>query len=91
VAPILQRAGDFARLIALDGEDTSFADLRAAEGTGRPLGNADFIAGLERILGRRLARRAPRRKPRATPKTNGDCCSQVRESFRLTVPVFFRT
>ncbi len=65
VAPVLQRVGDFARLIALDGEDASFAALRAAEGTGRPLGNADFIAGLERILGRRLARRAPGRKPRA--------------------------
>jgi hypothetical protein len=30
--------------------------------TGRPLGNEDFIQGLERLLRRKLARRAPGRK-----------------------------
>jgi hypothetical protein len=34
------------------------------EQTGRPLGTTDFIAGLERILGRPIARRAPGRKPK---------------------------
>jgi len=29
------------------------------------VGNAEFIAGLERILGRRFAKRAPGRKPRS--------------------------
>jgi hypothetical protein len=43
--------------------EAAFAALRSAETTGRPLGNADFIEGLERLLGRPIARRAPGRKP----------------------------
>jgi putative transposase len=63
VAPDLSRVADFASLIAPDAADErAFADIRAAEGTGRPLGNAQFIEGLERILGRPIARRAPGRK-----------------------------
>lgn len=65
VAPVLERTEDFAALIAGAADDRSFAALRASEGSGRPLGNADFIAGLERLLGRKVARRAPGRKPRA--------------------------
>lgn len=63
VKPFKDRIGDFAALIAAQEGDESFAALRSAEQTGRPLGNADFIAGLERLLGRRIARRAPGRKP----------------------------
>jgi putative transposase len=63
VTPALDRVADFAALIAEQGNDSSFAAIRAAEQTGRPLGAADFIEGLERILGRRIARRAPGRKP----------------------------
>ena len=66
VKPVLCRAPDFAALIALDGDDTGFAALRAAETTGRPVGAADFVADLERRLGRPIARRAPGRKPRDT-------------------------
>jgi hypothetical protein len=59
---------DIATLIAVEGDDeASFARLRAAEGTGRPLGNAAFIAGLERILGRGIGRRAP-------PMMRRNCC-----------------
>jgi putative transposase len=47
VRPVLEQIGAF----------------RAAESTGRPLGNAQFVAGLERLLGRPIARRAPGRKP----------------------------
>ena len=61
--PVLDRVGDFARLIADRDNDSAFAALRAAEQTGRPLGTAEFIEGLERVLGRRIARRAPGRKP----------------------------
>jgi putative transposase len=68
VAPVLSRVPDFAALLAGDG-DAGFDALRESEGTGRPLGNADFIAGLERILGRRIAKRAPGRKPRAPGDT----------------------
>jgi hypothetical protein len=42
------------------GED--FTELRRAEGTGRPLGAADFVRGLEKVLGRKIERRAPGRK-----------------------------
>ena len=65
VAPVLSRVADFAALIAPDTRDEEpFARLRASEGTGRPVGNADFIRGLERILGRPIAKRAPGRKPK---------------------------
>jgi putative transposase len=62
VRPVLDRVTDFAVLTGDRAEDAGFARLRAAEQTGRPLGSADFIAGLERILGRPIARRAPGRK-----------------------------
>jgi putative transposase len=65
VAPVLSRLADFASLLAPDrADEDAFAKIRLAEGTGRPLANADFIAGLEKILGRPIARRAPGRKPK---------------------------
>lgn len=70
VTPVLQRVSDFAGFLEQGSSDeTAFTAIRAAEGTGRPLGNEDFIAGLERILGRRLARRAPGRRPRVPTQT----------------------
>ena len=63
VRPVLERFPQFADLIAV-GDETGFAALRASESTGRPLGTADFIAGLERVLGRPIARRAPGRRPK---------------------------
>lgn len=66
VRPVLDRVGWFADLLSSDPDDAAFQVLRAAEGSGRPLGNADFIAGLERLLGRPIARRAPGRKPKET-------------------------
>lgn len=64
VAPVPSRVSDFAALIAprSTAEEQLFAGIRSSERTGRPLGNAEFIAGLERILGRPIARRAPGRK-----------------------------
>jgi putative transposase len=58
VRPLLERFGS-----AGLADEAAFAALRSAETTGRPLGNADFIEGLERLLGRPIARRAPGRKP----------------------------
>jgi putative transposase len=65
VKPVLDRVGKgIAALLAPGADDeAAFASLRGAEATGRPLGNADFIAGLERLLRRPIARRAPGRKP----------------------------
>jgi hypothetical protein len=44
-----------------------YAALRVSEGSGRPVGNAEFIAGLDRLLGPPIARRAPERKPQIGP------------------------
>jgi putative transposase len=63
VRPVLDRVERFGDLLQDGGEDTGFAAIRAAEHTGRPLGPADFVADLERLLGRPIARRAPGRKP----------------------------
>jgi putative transposase len=68
VRPILDRVDDFAALIETDPDDPAFAGLRAAEATGRPLASADFVADLERRLGRPIARRAPGRKRSAKPE-----------------------
>jgi putative transposase len=66
VRPVLDRIADFADFLSPDPHD-DFAELRRSEGTGRPIGASDFVAGLERILGRRIARRAPGRKPELKP------------------------
>ena len=71
VAPLLDRDPDFARLLADTGEDR-FKPLRAAEGTGRPLGTAAFVADLKRRPGRRIARRAPGRRPAAVALDQGE-------------------
>jgi putative transposase len=68
VRPVLDRVERFAAFIETDPHDPAFAALRAAETTGRPLGTADFVADLERLLGRPIARRAPGRKPAAKPE-----------------------
>jgi putative transposase len=62
VRPILNREPRFAATLEDDGEE-GFAALRRSEGSGRPVGTAEFVAGLERVLGRPIARRAPGRKP----------------------------
>lgn len=67
VKPVLDRVDRFSELIGTDADDPGFARFRAAERTGRPVGTADFVADLERLLGRPIARRAPGRKPAAKP------------------------
>ena len=62
VRPILDRVPQLKELLAANTED-DFTDLRRAETTGRPLGTADFVDSLEKVLGRKIARRAPGRKP----------------------------
>ena len=59
VNPLLDRIGDFAAFLAGAEDAGARAALRAAESTGRPLGNEAFIEGLEHLLGRRLARGRP--------------------------------
>ena len=71
VAPVLERCPDIAALMA-DGRADGFAALRRSEGSGRPVGTADFVADLERRLGRPIARRTPGRKPRGPPAAQPD-------------------
>jgi putative transposase len=65
VRPVLDRVSSFADLL-LEDRDEAFAALRRAESTGRPVGTAEFVTGLERVLGRRIARRAPGPAPAAS-------------------------
>ena len=65
--PLKDRIGDFDAFLSKDEAPAASAALRAAETTGRPLGNAAFIDGLERILGRRLARGRPGPAPKPAP------------------------
>jgi putative transposase len=65
VRPVLDPIPHFAEFLSTT-EDQDFADLRLAEGSGRPVGTADFVTALERLLGRPIARRAPGRKPTAS-------------------------
>jgi putative transposase len=65
VKPLLERVGDFAKLLAPDQRDADrFSALRNRENTGWPLAAEDFVRDLERRLGRPIARRAPGRKPK---------------------------
>jgi putative transposase len=64
VRPVLDRVERFADLLRTDADDPAFRTLRASEGSGRPIGNAEFIADLERRLGRPIAKRAAGRKPK---------------------------
>src|SRR5438094_585899 len=48
LAPVRDRFPDFADLLASEVEADLFASLRAAESIGRPLGDARFVARLER-------------------------------------------
>jgi putative transposase len=62
---VLKRVTDFAAFIASPPDEAAFSALRGAEAIGRPLGSEDFVAGLEKLLGRQIARRAPGRKKSA--------------------------
>ena len=64
VAPVLSRVERCAALLSTSPDEPGFKALRGSEGSGRPLGNHEFISGLERLLGRPIARRAPGRKPK---------------------------
>jgi len=64
VSPLIARLGRITALVDTEPEASAVAALRAAESTGRPLGEDDFVADLERRLGRKLRRQKPGRKAR---------------------------
>jgi putative transposase len=65
VAPLLDMVTDWRALLDDRPPKGEWDDLRAHTRTGRPLGEAGFVAGLERKLGRVLGKRKPGRQPRA--------------------------
>jgi putative transposase len=54
LAPISDRFPQLADLLASEPEADMFARLRAAESIGRPLGDDDFLASIERLIRRSL-------------------------------------
>ena len=64
VAPLIDRIGSVSDWFETESDGASFAALRAAEASGRPLGADDFMIRIERTLGRSLQPRKPGRKPR---------------------------
>lgn len=65
VAPVLDRYGDFAAFLGGPEDQQATRALRASEISGRPIGSADWLAGLEARSGRSLAPKKRGRKPRA--------------------------
>ena len=68
VAPMLGQVPDWSGFLSQGLRDDEHAAIQSGERTGRPLGSAAFVAGLEHRLGRTLARQKPGRKPRSEPR-----------------------
>jgi putative transposase len=64
VGPLLRRAANFADLLDADADDPAFAALRRSELIGRPLGSEQFVADIERELGRKVRPGKRGRKPK---------------------------
>lgn len=62
VRPLLDRVDDVLEYLQTI-DEPGFVRIRNAERSGRPLGPADFVADLERRLGRPIARRSAGRPP----------------------------
>lgn len=74
VRPVLDRQPRFADLIDARNDDDPqlFRALRLAEMSGRPAGTADFVAALERRLGRTITPRPRGRPAKTTAAPTGD-------------------
>ncbi len=70
MAPILDRVGDFATFLDEGADQPAIDALRLARSTGRPVGSADWIAGLEADTRRALA--PEKRGPKPKARTTGD-------------------
>ena len=64
VAPLRALIPDFAALLTAPADRATTARIERAPTIGRPLGAPEWIAALERQLGRRLAPSKPGPKPR---------------------------
>ena len=83
VRPLLDRVGRFTDLIGPEPDAAALVRLRAAQGTGRPLGSDDFLSHLERRIGRRLRPRKPGPKPR-TPLPGEQLQLIIREMGKVS-------
>ncbi|MDQ0473502.1 transposase [Labrys wisconsinensis] len=63
LTPVRERFATFADLLDSAEDEAAVAALRRSERTGRPLGSASWLAGLEATTGRVLARRKPGPRP----------------------------
>ena len=61
--PLAAEVADWGQFLAQEEAEAVLARLRRHGRTGRPLGDAAFVTGLERRLGRSLAPKKPGRKP----------------------------
>ena len=64
VAPLLEQVEDWPAFLGQGLGEAEHKALQSAERTGRPLGGSDFVANLERRLGRTLVRRKPGPRPK---------------------------
>ena len=62
VKPLLEKFGDWHKLLADDLSKVDYNIVRTHEKSGRPLGDANFIAALEEQLGRSIQPRLPGRR-----------------------------
>jgi putative transposase len=63
VQPMLDRIGDWRCYLAAGASDSELEDIRRSSTTGRPAGDASFVAKLEALTGRELKKRKPGPKP----------------------------
>jgi len=68
VAPLLELAPNWRRLLTSAVSEEELRVLRGHERTGRPLGDDDFLVRLEKNLGRVLRRQKPGRKRKQRQK-----------------------
>jgi putative transposase len=65
LAPAWARFGNMAEMLGAEPDQSEFERLRRAEVTGRPVGSAAFLEGLEARLGRVVKAQRRGRKPKA--------------------------
>ncbi|CCQ72655.1 transposase [Magnetospira sp. QH-2] len=69
IEPLRERFGAWKPFLNGPMSEDQMELLRAHERTGRPLGSAAFISGLEKSLGRSLKKNKPGPKPKPRPET----------------------
>ena len=76
MAPLRSLIPDFAALLAMPADAAATTRIERAPTIGRPLGRPEWIAMLERRLGRPLApaQTRPNRDWKETPRSKDSCC-----------------